>query len=85
MQLIEVHKLSEFPEEIKDFFFKCVNVISTADMWDVQDYIRWELDTPISDLTVAEQEAYYEVRRFLLADLPKGFKKPRYALISQYE
>jgi hypothetical protein len=85
MQTINVYTLSELPEEIKDYFMDNVAMFVTADQWDVQDYLRFDLNLDTSDMMVTEEEAYYEVRRFVLAELPKGMKRPEYVIISQWE
>ena len=83
MQSVYVMPLSEFPEEIKDFFDECYYFTCTTGDPSIQDYVEFDLDADLTDCTIPEQEAFYEVRRFLLSGLMKGTKRPEFILIAQ--
>jgi len=83
MQSVYVIPLSEFPVEIKEFFEECEYFACVTGDPSTQDYVEFDLDADLTDCTVPEEEAYYEVRRFLLAGLIKGTKRPDFILIAQ--
>jgi hypothetical protein len=84
MQSVYVVPLSEFPVEIADFLESCSFFACQNDDSD-QDYLEFDLEADLTDCTIPEEEAYYEVRRFLLAGLIKGTKRPDIVLIAQHK
>ena len=83
MQSVYMVPLSEFPVEIKEFFDECAFFSCITEDISNQDFLEFDTDADLTDCTVAEQEAYYEVRRFLLAGLMRGTKRPDVILIAQ--
>lgn len=83
MQSVYMVPMSEFPLEIKEFFDECAFFSCITDDVGNQDFLEFDLDADLTECTVPEQEAYYEVRRFLLSGLIKGTKRPDYILIAQ--
>ena len=82
MQSVYMVPLSEFPIEIADFLERCSFFACQNDDSD-QDYLEFDLNADLTDCSPVEEEAYYEVRRFLLSGLMKGTKRPEFILIAQ--
>jgi len=86
MQFMPVVSLSELPNEILSYFYKCVAGACLVDTWDTQYFVAFETDLLMDsdEYTPEESEAYYETRRFLLATMPRGQERPKQVLVSMF-